>query len=172
MIELLHGQIKVESTLGKGTTFSFFIEAPEVTLTEVEQDIQKEYRLQGHILVAEDNKTNQLLISILLEEMGLTFTLVEDGEKAVDAFVRHPDYDLILMDINMPVLDGVEATKQIRASTNNKDIPIIALTANAMKEDVEYYKEAGMNDHVAKPIESERLEKALSNYLKQHNTRS
>ncbi len=167
LIELLNGKIQVESELGKGTTFSFFIDAPEIEYIEDKKDEHEEYKLEGHILVAEDNKTNQLLISILLEDMNLTFTMVEDGKQAVDAFELYPDYDLILMDINMPVLDGVEATKHIRTSTHkNRNLPIIALTANAMKEDVEHYKEAGMNDHVAKPIDSDLLEKTLSNYLK------
>ncbi len=167
LIKLLDGQIHVESEPGKGTTFSFFINAPEVILTQEKQSEHEKYTFQGHILVAEDNKTNQLLISILLEEMGLSFTLVEDGKQAIDAYMLYPEYDLILMDINMPVLDGVEATKQIRASSyKNNDLPIIALTANAMKEDIKHYKEAGMNAHVAKPIDINCLGKTLSDYLK------
>lgn len=167
LIELLDGEIALKSELGKGTTFSFFIDAPEATAPHDSQNQQESTTLNGHILVAEDNKTNQLLISILLEEMGLSFTLVEDGKSAVDAFNIYPDYDLILMDINMPVLDGVEAAKQIRTSSSkHKDIPIIALTANAMKEDVEYYLQAGMNDHLSKPIDNNLLIKKLSKYLK------
>ena len=167
LIELLNGQIRVESELTKGTTFSFFIDAPEVTLLQDKHNEKEEYKLEGHILVAEDNKTNQLLISILLEEMNLEFTLVENGQKAVDAFILNPNFDLILMDINMPVLDGVDATKQIRASSQkNSNIPIIALTANAMREDVEHYKKIGMNEHLPKPMDSNLLLKILSNYLK------
>ncbi len=167
LVELLNGEITVESEPGKGSTFSFFIDAPEVPTIENTQDPQESYRFEGHILVAEDNKTNQLLISILLEEMGLTPTLVEDGKSAVEAFHIYPDYDLILMDINMPLLDGVEAAKQIRASSSKrKDVPIIALTANAMKEDVEHYLKTGMNDHLSKPIDSGLLAKKLSHYLK------
>jgi CheY-like chemotaxis protein len=167
LIELLKGRIKVESAHGKGSTFSFFIDAPEVIATSDSLHDAHQYLFEGHILVAEDNKTNQLLISILLEEMNLTFTLVENGKDAVDAFLRYPNYDLILMDINMPIMDGTDATKQIRGSSSeHKDIPIIALTANAMQEDMANYTQAGMNDHIPKPIDSVLLAKVLSNYLK------
>lgn len=167
LIELLDGKIKVESELEKGTTFSFYIYAPEVTDFDDTINDEQDYQFKGHVLVAEDNKTNQLLISILLEEMNITFTLVENGKEAVEAFILHPDYDLILMDINMPIMDGIDATKQIRGSENyHKDVPIIALTANAMKEDMEHYKQVGMADYVSKPIDNHLLGKTLSKYLK------
>ena len=166
LIELLEGTIQVESKLGKGSTFSFSFKAPEVTVSQEHESHNAVPKLRGHVLVAEDNKTNQLLISILLDEMNLSYTLVEDGQEAFDAFKTYQDYDLILMDINMPNMSGIEATQCIRKSGYpNHDIPIIALTANVMKEDVDEYLHSGMNDHISKPIDSVLLVKVLANYL-------
>ena len=165
LVDLLGGEISVESEVGKGSVFSFYIDAPESTKSVDDVVEDKEHRFEGHILVAEDNKTNQMLIKILLDEMGVSYTVVDDGEEAVNAFLNE-DFDLILMDINMPKMDGIEATKKIRkADAKHNTIPIIALTANAMKEDVEEYLEAGMNAHVAKPINNSLLAKELSKFL-------
>ncbi len=164
LVELLGGEISVQSELEKGSLFSFYIDAPESKENINDEFEHKEYKFEGHVLVAEDNKTNQMLIKILLDDMGITYKVADDGEKAVDAF-RQESFDLILMDINMPNLDGMEAAKIIRKE--NKDIPIIALTANAMKEDVEAYLQAGMNAHVSKPIDHLLLAKELSSFLKE-----
>ena len=167
LVELLGGEITVESELDKGSTFSFYIDAPESKHSLEDAIEEKEYRFEGKVLVAEDNKTNQMLIKILLDEMGVSYTVVEDGEKAVQAFLNEK-FDLILMDINMPKMDGVEATEHIRkADKANNIIPIIALTANAMKEDVKSYLKAGMNGHVSKPIDNVLLAKELSRFLKE-----
>jgi CheY-like chemotaxis protein len=108
-----------------------------------------------------------MLIKILLDEMGVSYTVVDDGEEAVNTFLNE-DFDLILMDINMPKMDGIEATKRIRQTdVKHNTIPIIALTANAMKEDVKAYLEAGMNAHVSKPIDNNLLAKELSRFLKE-----
>jgi CheY-like chemotaxis protein len=166
LIQLLGGTIRLESKLAQGSTFSFSIKAPEVHALEGHANDTKAPKLQGHVLVAEDNKTNQLLISILLEEMNLTYTVVEDGQEAFEAFKTSEDYDLILMDINMPNMDGMEAAKRIRQSGHpRQDIPIIALTANVMKEDVAEYLRSGMNDHISKPIDNDLLGKILADYL-------
>lgn len=166
LIELLGGEIQVESVLGKGSTFSFSLTAPEVSIQQQPNGRHETPALHGHILVAEDNKTNQLLISMLLDELNLTYTLVEDGQEAFEAFKTYPDYDLILMDINMPNMNGIEATQLIRQSGElHQNIPIIALTANVMKEDVNEYLRSGMNDHISKPIESDLLRKILADYL-------
>jgi len=166
LIELLHGEISLESKLGKGSTFTFSIKAPEVLPLDEHQHEDAVPGLKGHLLVAEDNKTNQLLLSILLDEMNLTYTLVEDGNEAVKAFNTCSDYDLILMDINMPNMNGVEATRSIRQSdSSHKNIPIIALTANVMKEDIDHYLQSGMNAHISKPVDSQLLAEMLAQYL-------
>jgi PAS domain S-box-containing protein len=166
LIQLLGGTIRLESKLAQGSTFTFSCKAPEVYALEGHANDTKAPKLQGHVLVAEDNKTNQLLISILLEEMNLTYTVVEDGKEAFEAFETSEDYDLILMDINMPNMDGMEAAKRIRQSGHpRQDIPIIALTANVMKEDVAEYLRSGMNDHISKPIDNDLLGKILADYL-------
>jgi len=114
------------------------------------------------ILLVEDNITNQEIILGLLENSGISIEIANNGEEAVEKF-KESRYDLIFMDLQMPVMDGYEATKLIRDI--NKDIPIIALTANAMKEDMQYTKKAGMNEHLNKPIEAEKLYATLLKYL-------
>jgi PAS domain S-box-containing protein len=167
LIELLGGEIQVESKLTEGSTFSFSLIAPEVSVQQQPSDPNDTPVLKGHVLVAEDNKTNQLLISILLDELNLTYTLVEDGKEAFDAFKTYPDYDLILMDINMPNMNGMEATQLIRQSGEpRQDIPIIALTANVIKEDVDEYLRSGMNAHISKPIDSDIFGKMLAGFLR------
>ena len=115
------------------------------------------------ILLTEDNKTNQEVIVGLLEGSGIMIDIANDGQEAVEMFTQMPDYELILMDMQMPVMDGYAATKAIRKL--DKKVPIIALTANVMKEDVARTKRAGANEHMAKPIEIEALYKMLLSYI-------
>ncbi|WP_295006437.1 response regulator [uncultured Dechloromonas sp.] len=117
------------------------------------------------LLVAEDNPVNQELIKELLEIAGLIVDIAENGREAV-TMVQESSYDLVLMDMQMPELDGVEATKQIRALTNVSEIPIIAMTANVMKEDRERCLAAGMNDFIAKPIICDELYALLRKWMK------
>ena len=122
---------------------------------------------QGHVLVAEDNQTNQLLIKILLDEYKLQYTIVNDGLEAVDAFINS-HFDLVLMDENMPNMTGVEAVKEIRLYEADKQkvfTPVVALTANVMAEDRERFHQAGMNDFLAKPIDTSELERILKRFL-------
>jgi len=114
------------------------------------------------ILLVEDNKTNQLVILGLLEDSQMDIDIANNGQEAVDMYNQNK-YDLILMDLQMPILDGYEATKIIRET--DKKIPIIALTANAMKEDVEKTKAVGMNEHLNKPIEVDKLYETILKYL-------
>jgi CheY-like chemotaxis protein len=98
--------------------------------------------------------------------MNLSYTLVEDGKEALEEFKTSEEYDLILMDINMPNMNGVEATQLIRQSgLPHHNIPIIALTANVIKEDIEHYLQSGMNAHISKPIDNDLLGKILLTYL-------
>jgi CheY-like chemotaxis protein len=116
------------------------------------------------ILLAEDNTTNQEIVVGLLENSGINIDIANNGKEAVEKFKNNIDkYELILMDIQMPIMDGYEATSQIR--TQNKDIPIIALSANAMQIDREKTKQAGMNEHLNKPIEVDKFYTALLKYI-------
>jgi len=123
-------------------------------------------RIAGaHLLLAEDNDLNQEVAKALLEGVGLRVDIASDGQQAVDR-VRAHDYDLVLMDVQMPGIDGLEATRLIRAEPHRADLPIIAMTANAMASDREDCLRAGMNDHVAKPIDPARLFDVLQQWIR------
>jgi len=172
LVEMMNGKIWVESTYGKGSTFIFEIELKELvdqyraeretkenTIETFSEDITL---LAGkRILVAEDNLINQEIILGLLEDSQLIIDMAENGEEAVKLHEKN-NYTLILMDIQMPILDGYTAARIIRKK--DKVIPIIAVTASAMKEDVEKTMESGMNDHLNKPIEVTQLYRILLKY--------
>jgi len=123
---------------------------------------------QYAVLLAEDVEINREIVEIMLADTDVCIVGVENGKEAVEAFAADPKrYDLILMDIQMPVLDGLSATKQIRASglPRAAEIPIIAMTANAFKEDIDICIAAGMNGHIAKPIVMEDFFRVLAKYL-------
>jgi CheY-like chemotaxis protein len=115
------------------------------------------------ILLVDDNKINLLVASNLLTSIGIKVTTLENGKDAVNFIKAHEFFDLVLMDIRMPVMDGLTATKLIREF--NKDIPIIALSANAFEEDVLKSKQAGMNYHISKPIDKNQLYKIIAKYV-------
>ncbi|MFK5891987.1 MAG: response regulator [Pseudomonadota bacterium] len=118
----------------------------------------------SHILLTEDNTTNQEIILGLLEDSGINIEIACNGKEAIEKFTAQPEkFELILMDIQMPIMDGYEATKIIRKQ--DQELPIIALTANAMKEDIEKTKNAGMNEHLNKPIDVETFYETLLKYL-------
>jgi CheY-like chemotaxis protein/HPt (histidine-containing phosphotransfer) domain-containing protein len=118
----------------------------------------------GRILLAEDSPANQLVARAMLSKAGYQVDIVENGKQAVDAFTRG-GHDLILMDLRMPEMNGLEATAVIRASENGKSIPIIAMTANARKEDVDRCHAAGMDGFVAKPVDKQKLIETLQRYM-------
>ena len=123
--------------------------------------------LNKHILVAEDNSNNQLLIELLLEKLGLTYVIANNGQEAVEHY-KNEQFDLILMDINMPIMDGISATKEIlklQKEENYYKIPIIALTANSVAGDKEKYLNIGMDNYLSKPIIFEELKKCIESYL-------
>ncbi|MGJ4950126.1 ATP-binding protein [Bradyrhizobium sp. HKCCYLS20291] len=177
LVTCMGGDIKVQSKVGEGSTFTFTIEVQPQPQPEVEQvgapeativpagEAAKEERPASveplNILVAEDNLTNQFVIKKLLDKLGHTYELVENGTQAVAA-VQKQAYDLILMDMMMPEMDGVTATRMIRSlPPPGQDIYIIALTANATSQDHLVCTEAGMNDFVTKPVTRDRLNAAL-----------
>jgi len=120
------------------------------------------------VMVAEDNPINQLVIDTMLKRMGITPTLVGNGREAVDALRAHPDgYDIVLMDLQMPVMDGYEATRAIRTELELTRLPIIATTAHAMVEERERCLMNGMNAHISKPIDRDQLRKTMLGLLEQ-----
>ena len=172
LVEAMGGTIDVESELGQGSCFEVLIElriAEDRTVALAAQedtDEQDGNILQGmRFLCAEDNELNAEILTELLKIEGAECTICENGEEVLKAFEQSApgDYDMILMDVQMPVMNGYEATKAIRRSSHElaKKIPIIAMTANAFSEDIQHSLSAGMNAHVSKPVEMTVLEKTI-----------
>ncbi len=173
LVELMDGSLDVHSIINKGSTFSFvvplFIGALEDgASTDVEDiNIEKGERIEAHILLVEDNQSNQLLMKILLNELGCEVSIANDGVESIEMF-KNNHYELILMDENMPNMNGIEATQKIReieVLNELKTTPIVAVTANALKGDRERFLDVGMNDYLSKPIDAQKLEKALRHFL-------
>ncbi len=170
LVELMGGNITVESELGKGTSFDVVLDfkAASVSTAAAEEQVPvDEHVLSGmHFLCAEDNELNAEILTELLKAEGATCEIAPDGEKAVARFTHSSPgtYDMILMDVQMPVMNGYEATRAIRASDHKeaKDIPIIAMTANAFAEDIQKSLQSGMNAHVSKPIDMQVVKKAVT----------
>ena len=172
LVEAMGGTIDVESELGQGSCFEVLIElriAEDRTVALAAQedtDEQDGNILQGmRFLCAEDNELNAEILTELLKIEGAECTICENGEEILKAFEKSApgDYDMILMDVQMPVMNGYEATKAIRRSSHElaKKIPIIAMTANAFSEDIQHSLATGMNAHVSKPVEMTVLEKTI-----------
>ena len=175
LVEKMGGTISFESKEGTGTTFviriPFQIDADMKDRTETEE--KTETSIQGlHVLLTEDNELNMEIAEFVLQNEGAVVTKAWNGQKAVDIFrkSRPGEFDVILMDIMMPVMNGYEAAKMIRSLDREdaKVIPIIAMTANAFTEDKMRAKEAGMDEHIAKPVDGKLLVKAINELVK-HN---
>jgi signal transduction histidine kinase/ActR/RegA family two-component response regulator len=175
LAEQMGGELRVESTVGEGTCFTFSLILPlSETPAESDSDGRTTAALKDliadlgrplRVLVAEDSAINQFVAATLLEDIGVDADIVGDGLEAVASATRNR-YDLILMDMQMPEMDGIEATRALRARGGRlATVPIIALTANAFDEDVRSCLDAGMNDFISKPIERERLLAAICRHL-------
>jgi len=178
LIELMNGQIWIESELGKGSVFSFYVKLPykENEKNQIEESEPFKDEPQADfgdysercILLAEDIDINRQILCALLEPTNLTIECAENGVEAVDMFQKHSErYDMIFMDLQMPEMDGLEATHCIRASNlpNAKTIPIIAMTANVFREDIEHCITAGMNGHLGKPLNLPEVIEVLHKHL-------
>ena len=170
LVELMDGKVWVESEEGIGSRFIFEIPLVKSLNSSVEKE-EKIYALSdikklatSKILLAEDNAINQEIIVGLLEGSGINIEIANNGKEAVEK-IKVKEYELILMDIQMPIMDGYEATKLIRL--DNKTVPIIALTANAMKEDIEKTSQVGMDEHLNKPIDVKIFYELLVKYIKE-----
>ena len=180
IVRLMGGEIVVESEPGKGSDFSVYLhlpeaEAPEQTakvkaLSEDDAEEKMQDSFKGrHILLAEDNEINAMIAVEILQEMGAEVDVAENGEVAVERFSAQPagHYDFILMDVQMPVMDGRTATRHIRALNREdaKTIPIFGLSADAFVEDERLSKESGMNSHFSKPVDFRRKQKEIGVFL-------
>ncbi len=171
IIELMGGTLLVQSEVGQGTTFTIVLmlepaEDKHAQLAQkVEEDVAQHVSLKGkHILVVEDNMINQLIMEELLQKTEATISMADNGQIAVD-MTQKETYDLILMDMQMPVMDGIQATKIIREHFDVDSLPIIAVTANAMKEDKDKGIAVGLNDYLTKPIDPHNLMIVLHHWL-------
>ena len=172
LVEAMGGTIDVESELGQGSCFEVLIDLRIAEDKSVSSTVQEEKNEQNdnifqgmRFLCAEDNELNAEILTELLKIEGAECTICENGEEILKTFEKSApgDYDMILMDVQMPVMNGYEATEAIRRSSHElaKKIPIIAMTANAFSEDIQHSLAAGMNAHVSKPVEMRVLEKTI-----------
>ena len=176
IVDLMGGTIHVESASGKGSRFEVVLEFPidaeadkVQTASALPEEAEAVSPLSGmSFLCAEDNAINAEILEMLLESKGASCTICSNGQEIVDAFasVKPGEYDMILMDVQMPVMDGLEATRRIRNGENplGKTIPILAMTANAFLEDMQKSKEAGMDEHLSKPVDIAALEQTVKRF--------
>lgn len=171
LVELMGGTIKVNSKLGEGSLFTISIPLESRSTAGANENAgqlsdTKTYDAldnSKHILVVEDTKTNQMVIQLLLNRMGYNVTIANNGQHAIELIERNRSFDLIFMDISMPIMDGIQATRILRSQ--RLTTPIIALTAHSMNSDHQNCLAAGMNDIVLKPIRSKELQRISDRYL-------
>ena len=166
LVALLGGSIHADSEKGIGSRFSFTIPYKAADSCELPSDnrVLKEHLLPGKpvILIADDDRYNFILIETILKRSDITVYAAENGQEAVDFCHEHPEISLVLMDMKMPVMDGLEATREIKAF--RKDLPVIAITAFAMSGDEERILASGCDDYVPKPVSRDQLSTKLSKF--------
>jgi signal transduction histidine kinase/ActR/RegA family two-component response regulator len=173
LIELMDGSIRVESELGEGSRFIISLELEDAAALDIleESTVPRDSDLSGlKLLIAEDNSINREIIGLYLKKLGCDYDIVENGRLAVESFEKG-QYDMVLMDVQMPEMDGLEAARIIRnkeRDTGSK-IPIIALTASAMVEDIDKCLAAGMDAHISKPLKVDKLREAIDKILNGKN---
>jgi len=166
LVHLMDGLITLDSEEGKGTRVQVTLPLPQANIQPSEKD-EKATGIPDlsdfHILIAEDNEINQAIIESMLQKTHANIDIVENGKLAVEAF-SNKQYHIVLMDIQMPEMDGIEAFKRIKQL--NPDVPVVALTANVMADDIQRYEELGFVNHVGKPFNMDYLFQVLSSSLK------
>ncbi len=172
LVDLMHGEIELESEVGKGTSFtitmSFAVDQEYYRAGKAE--VEESDSLDGiHILVVEDNELNMEIAQFMLNEKGAVITEAGNGQEAVEIFRNsgEGDFDIILMDIMMPVMDGLEATRTIRAldRADAASVPIFAMSANSFDDDMRKSREAGMNEHLSKPLDAKKMVETILSYV-------
>lgn len=168
IVDKLGGKLHVESEKGKGSRFYISLQATPLQTAEEEleankQDGQSDPTAQPAILVADDDEMGRFLLDTLLQDHFKKIHFVSNGKEALDTFLKHPDIGLVLMDVKMPVMDGLEATRQIRAS--GRQVAVIAITAHAMTGDEARIKAAGCDDYIAKPLSSKILFEKIRQFI-------
>jgi len=169
LVELYQSHISVQSEPGKGSTFSFTLtmDKSQGSIKETESEPQRFENLSASVLLVDDNAMNRLIGRKVLQKFGIDPEFAENGVEALEK-IRSNNYDLVLMDIQMPVMDGLEAVKQLRQMEDEKyqRLPVIALTASSLPEDELRFRNAGMNDFILKPFEASALYKMVATYIK------
>lgn len=178
LVDMMDGEIYVESELGRGSCFTLILEHKVVDATKVlkvskENEINADRILSNkHVLLAEDNDLNAQIAMAILEMNGIEADRVEDSKQCVDQVEKMPvkTYDLILMDVQMPNMNGYEATKRIRKlqDVEKANIPILAMTANAFESDKKMALASGMNGHISKPIDIDKVKSEILSILTKH----
>ena len=173
LVDKMGGTIRIESELNKGSVFTVILPL-EIADSPVKQNQVKEKKEKVEIagkraLLVEDNELNQEIAHYILEECGLEVTIAENGQEGVEKFkeTAYGTYDIIFMDVMMPLMNGYEATRAIRSldRPDAGEIPIVAMTANAFAEDVKAAMDAGMSEHITKPLEPEVIQRVLIKWL-------
>lgn len=171
LTRIMGGDIHVKSKLGEGSDFCFNVKMKKVSNEHniVHRRRATDYNLNANILVVEDNVVNQMVATGMLKNIGCSSTIAGNGQIALE-IIKTNDFDAVLMDINMPVLNGCDATRKYRKNENkNEHMPIIALTANVLPEDVQSYYESGMDDYMFKPFSKDTLSEMLVKWLPDKN---